>query len=60
MSNKRKKNPAYDLGFKCFVRGALDNPYKYGSYMYKEWQRGFDTAYMNNLHGVSHASESRV
>jgi hypothetical protein len=51
----KKKNPAYSLGYTCFKRGALDNPYKHGTYMYKEWQRGFDAAYMNNLNtGVMH------
>ena len=52
----KKQNPAYALGHRCFKKGALDNPYKYGTYMYKEWQRGFDAAYMENLNaGVMHA-----
>ena len=59
-NNRNKQNTAYELGFRCFNRGALDNPYKHGTYMYKEWQRGFDAAYMHNLAGVSHVSESRV
>jgi len=52
MAKRKKSNQqtdAYKLGYKCFKQGFMDNPYKYGSYYYKEWQRGFDAAYMTNL-----------
>ena len=44
-----KQKDAYTLGKTCFFKGAMDNPFKAGSYFYKEWQRGFDRAYIDNL-----------
>lgn len=57
---KQSKSPnpklqeAFGLGNHCFTRGKLNNPFKKNSVMYREWQRGFDTAYFNNLQRVVH------
>jgi hypothetical protein len=62
MSRKKtnKLNVAYEYGTNCFREGKLDNPYKYGTYMHKEWQRGFDDAFISNLNGVGYVSAARV
>jgi len=49
-----KLQEAFGLGTNCFTRGKLNNPFKKNSVMYREWQRGFDTAYFNNLQRVVH------
>ena len=40
---------AYDMGYKAFCKGYFDSPYKEGTVLLKEWQRGFDTAYFDNI-----------
>ena len=39
----------HDKGYRAFKRGRIINPYKQGSSFYKEWERGFNTAYFENL-----------
>lgn len=39
---------AFQMGYKAFFKGVLDSPYKNTSVLHKEWQRGFDTAYIEN------------
>ena len=58
MRNKRQKQPqqkqeAYLLGEDCFHKGRLNNPFKRNSFLFREWQRGFDNAYFNNLERVA-------
>lgn len=53
-SNKNKKksfahNEAYLKGLADFRKGNLTNPYRVNTYYWKEWQRGFDNAYFENL-----------
>lgn len=47
-----KKKPlevAFDMGQKAFYRGIFDSPYKETSFLHKEWKRGFDSGYFQNL-----------
>lgn len=47
---KRKQpNEAYLRGLEDFKRGMTRNPYRPKSYYFKEWERGFNTAYYDNL-----------
>ena len=36
-------------GYHAFKRGRIINPYKQGGSFYKEWERGFNKAYFENL-----------
>jgi hypothetical protein len=44
----------HEKGYLAFKRGRIINPYKEGSSFYKEWERGFNKAYFENL-GSLHA-----
>lgn len=48
-SRKKQPNEAYLKGVLDFWRGQTCNPYKPKSYYYKEWERGFNYAYYDNL-----------
>lgn len=50
---RHQKHDAYLLGEECFHKGRLNNPFKVNSFLHREWQRGFDNAYFNNLEGVA-------
>ena len=39
----------FEQGYKAFINGWLSNQYNPSSMMGKEWQRGFDIAYFDNL-----------
>ena len=41
-----------DKGYKAFWRGNLINPYNIGTYRNKEWERGFNKAYFEQLKKV--------
>ena len=50
--NKERHPPLHiqhDIGYRAFKRGRIINPYKVGSSFYKEWDRGFNKAYFENL-----------
>ena len=54
MSSKKnaKKKPlqvAFQMGYNAFYRGIFDSPYKKTSFLHKEWQRGWNTGYFDNL-----------
>jgi len=51
---KKPTDQAYDMGYRAFLKGVFNSPYKVTSILHKEWQRGFDTAYLQNLrtHGA--------
>lgn len=51
VTRSKVKQPkyAFDQGVIAFYKGNLDNPYKPGTYYWKEWHRGFDSAYFSNL-----------
>ena len=36
-------------GYDAFVYGKLRNPYGSDTMLYREWERGFNTAYYDNL-----------
>ena len=38
-----------DKGYKAFWKGNLVNPYNTGTYRNKEWERGFNKAYLQKL-----------
>ena len=41
-----------EKGYKAFHRGKVINPYRIGTGFYKEWERGFNKAYFENLKKV--------
>ena len=50
--NKERHPPLHiqhDIGYRAFKRGRIINPYKVGRSFYKEWDRGFNKAYFENL-----------
>lgn len=49
VSKKKPTDQAYEMGYKAFLIGVLNSPYKVTSVLHKEWQRGFDAAYLQNL-----------
>ena len=38
-----------EKGFRAFHTGRISNPYKVTTAFYKEWDRGFNKAYFENL-----------
>jgi hypothetical protein len=48
-SRKKQPNQAFLRGIFDFKRGQTRNPYKLKSYYFKEWERGFNYAYYDNL-----------
>jgi len=57
----RKVEPsyAYKEGYYAFSRGWLECKYSLTSTRGKEWQRGFDRAYFDNLQRIKNVSNSR-
>lgn len=49
MSDKTPLQIAFDMGYRAFQRGVFDAPYKEGTVLLKEWHRGFDRGYFDNL-----------
>lgn len=52
--NTRKQ---FEEGKAAFKKGRLNNPYKSGTWYWKEWQHGQDVAYLdqqkyNKEHGI--------
>ena len=41
----------YEKGRTAFAMGNLNPPYKLNSMQYREWLRGFNAAYFENLEG---------
>ena len=69
MIQKRKKHLSkYDAplsiqfgwGYKAFKRGSLDSKLKQNSMQHREWQRGFNTAYFENLKKVKQREQIRA
>jgi hypothetical protein len=44
-----------EKGYKAFHRGRVTNPYKIDTAFYKEWERGFNKAYFENLEKINAA-----
>jgi hypothetical protein len=40
---------AFKVGYKAFKTGKLDCPFEENTYFAREWLRGFNTAYFNQL-----------
>ncbi len=61
MKKNKKTFPPFLKGKKAFEEGRLDNPYKEDRNFegFREWERGFNTAYFDNLEKVR-ARERRV
>ena len=43
---------ANDKGYKDFTSGRIINPYNLNTYRHKEWERGFNKAYFEQLKRV--------
>lgn len=51
-----EKNPlviAFEMGKRAFYKGIFDAPYKEGTVLLKEWQRGFNHSYFDNQSKLS-------
>lgn len=48
MSEKNPLGIAFEMGKRAFYKGVFDAPYKQGTVLLKEWERGFNTAYFEN------------
>jgi hypothetical protein len=42
---------AFNKGIEAFHKGVFNSPFSSGSLNHKEWQRGFDVAYVENQKG---------
>jgi hypothetical protein len=49
MSEKKWYKPLYYEGYEAFRVGLLDCPFQINTQKYKEWMRGFNDAYFENL-----------
>ena len=49
-----------EKGQRAFHRGKLANPYKPNTSFYKEWERGFNKAYFENLEKLSGRQRKRI
>lgn len=49
MSEKKWYKPLYYEGHQAFIAGTLDCPFSQDTQKYKEWMRGFNDAYFENL-----------
>jgi hypothetical protein len=55
MSEKKWYKPLYLEGYEAFRMGHIDCPFKLNTQKYREWMRGFNDAYFENLKGRRHA-----
>jgi hypothetical protein len=55
-SNKHIYEKAYYKGYRDFLHGKLDDPYRKNSLLSKEWQRGQNAAYFKNLEFLRNGS----
>ena len=46
-------------GYACFYRGHLVNPHNPDSVAGKEWQRGFNFAYYENIHYLTNWASNK-
>ena len=69
MIQKRKKHLSkYDAplsiqfgwGYKAFKKGSLDSRLKRNTMQHREWQRGWNTAYFENLKKVKQHEQTRA
>ena len=50
---------ANDKGYKDFTSGRIINPYNLNTYRHKEWERGFNKAYFEQLKGKGYEARRR-
>lgn len=55
MSEKKWYRPLYQEGYEAFRVGCIDCPFQVNTQKYREWMRGFNAAYADNLKGRKHA-----
>jgi hypothetical protein len=49
----------YERGFNAFYSYTKGNPYKDNHYSYREWERGYNSAYFFNLNKVKERESER-
>lgn len=55
MSDKKWYKPLYLEGYEAFRIGHVECPFTVNTQKYREWMRGFNDAYFENLKGRRHA-----
>ena len=50
----------YEKGYKDFERGRINNPFHADTMQHREWQRGFDTAFADQLKRVKDNEQHRT
>ena len=50
----------FEKGVIAFNRGFIKSPYNINTMQYREWQRGFNTAYFENLKKVKQREQIRA
>lgn len=50
----------YERGYKDFGRGRITNPFHPDTMQHREWQRGFETAFADQLKRVQENEQSRT
>ena len=40
---------AYALGYRAFTAGKITNPFTENTHFHREWERGFNAAYFENV-----------
>lgn len=50
----------FERGYKDFKRGRTVNPFHQDTMQYREWERGFNTAYMDQLNRVQEYEQART
>lgn len=53
MADKNPLTIAFEMGKRAFYKGIFDAPYKEGTVLLKEWHRGFNESYFENLAKLS-------
>lgn len=55
MSDKKWYKPLYLEGYEAFRIGHVECPFTVNTQKYREWMRGFNDAYFDNLKVRKHA-----
>ena len=50
----------FEKGYKDFKHGRITNPFPEDTMLYREWQRGFDSAYQDQLDRVKKHEQTRT
>ena len=49
----------FEKGYHAFKRGIISSPFSFNTTQYREWQRGFNSAYFANLKKVKYYETRR-